>query len=122
MKFNFLSIFLFALAPAVTDAETVVAPMSCKKGGAPQAIDQAYQDFSTFLSKSSGGSLNGKLKSFLADINNYEIRAVLEKNRYVVQFLPSGYSGGAIKGGGAKYTISSCTFRIENVKGRLPLE
>lgn len=118
----FLSIWLLALAPRVTVAGTVAVQMSCKKGGAPQAIDLAYRDFYAFLSRSSGGSSSGKLKSFLADINNYEIRAVLERDRYVVKFLPNGYPDGVIKGGGAKYTINKCTFQIEDIQGRLPLE
>ena len=122
MKFLFLPIWLLALIPLATEAGTVAVPIGCKEGGMLHAIDRAYKDFSTFLLESTSGSLKGELRTFLAEINNYEIRATLERNKYIIKFLPYGYPGGVVKGGGAKYTINKCTFQIEEIQGRQPLE
>lgn len=122
MKMLTLVVFLIAHVPLVAVAGTAAVPENCKERGAPQAIEQAYKDFSASLASSSKAGSKGTLKDFLTDIDNYELRAVLERNNYIVKFLPHAYPGGVVKGAGATYTINRCTLVIEDVKGRQPIE
>jgi hypothetical protein len=117
-----LAVFLIMQPPLAAVAGTTTVPAPCKGGGAPLAMEQAYRDFSASLLRSSGGKPKGALALFLIDIDNYEVRTVLERDKYIVKFFPYAYPGGVIKGAGATYTINRCTFVIEEIKGRQPIE
>lgn len=94
----------------------------CQEGGSLRAITVAYQDFSSFLTPYHQKTSRGDLGSYLSDIENYEIRAATEGNLYVITFSPGDYSGRTIKGGGAQYLVRKCSFRIEGIRGRAPLD
>ena len=112
---------LLAAALAAWSVTASAAEGSCKKGGIAHAIDAAYQDFHSFLQLYSGAPA-GQLKDFLLDIDSYEVKAVAQGGKYIVEFTPFGYSGGVVKGAGAKYTIDKCMLKIEVVEGKQPIE
>lgn len=124
MKSNRANSFLFlvAILAFTSVASTSFATSSpCKQGGLGKAVDLAYQDFHSFL-RSYAGSTGGKLKVFLLEIDSYEVKAIAEGDKYIVKFVPFGYSEGVIKGGGAKYTIDKCTLKIDGIQGKQPIE
>lgn len=120
-RFALLGAFV-AIPFSGVNAGNQANPSQCKAGGAPRAIEIAYQDFTAFLQKYTERAPENRLRSFLADIDNYEVRASAESGRYVVTFTPNQMHGRAVKGAGAKYMIDRCTFQIGEIRGRAPLD
>ncbi|WP_369943667.1 hypothetical protein [Xanthomonas medicagonis] len=113
---------LISVIATMAKGEPLAPAPKCQEGGIVRAIDQSYQDFSTFLSKVSAQPESKPMREFLRKIESYQVIAVLERDNYTVKFLPYNYPGGTIKGAGAKYSVNKCTFRIEDIQGRAPLE
>jgi hypothetical protein len=117
-----ISILAIPAIATMAKGEPLTPAPKCQEGGILRAIDQSYQDFSTFLSKVPAQPANKPLREFLRKIENYQLTAVLEQDKYTVKFLPYNYPRGTIKGAGAKYSVNKCTYRIEDIQGRAPLE
>jgi hypothetical protein len=117
-----IGVLVISTIATMAKGEPVVLAPKCQEGGILRAIDQSYKDFSTFLSKVPAQSANKPLREFLRKIENYQLTAVMEQDKYTVKFLPYNYPRGTIKGAGAKYSVNKCTYRIEDIQGRAPLE
>ncbi|WP_152239744.1 hypothetical protein [Xanthomonas sp. LMG 12461] len=117
-----VGISVMLIMPAVAREDVSRYAPKCQEGGILRAIDQSYQDFFAFLSKVPKQPSNKPLTEFLRQIDNYQITAVLDHGVYSIKFLPYNYSKGTIKGAGVKYSVNKCTYRIEDIQGRAPLE
>lgn len=117
-----VGILVISVVATMAKGEPLAPVQKCQEGGIVRAIDQSYQDFATFLSKVPAQPESKPMREFLRKIENYQLIAVLERDNYTVKFLPYNYPGGTIKGAGAKYSVNKCTFRIEGIQGRAPLE
>lgn len=117
-----VGILVISVVATMAKGEPLAPVQKCQEGGIVRAIDQSYQDFSTFLSKVPARPESKPMREFLRKIENYQLIAALGRDDYTIKFLPYNYLGGTIKGAGAKYSVNKCTFRIEDIQGRAPLE
>ncbi len=91
---------------------------ACAVGGADisSALRAAYDHFDEDLSRTMRVGSQEGLKGFLARIENYQIKIIVNGDRYIVSFTPSKYPGGTVKGGGAEYVVRKCSHKIESVR------